>query len=163
MLSLSQLETQKKILFNFQPSSGLNYKSRTLDLEFSWQLCWMSYLCKTRPDPFNMALRMVGMQDNYVIGLGKDFQDFTHILQTLLSAKNHIYLSQDNFTFHANKLRRFRNSNAKCWTYNALQKCWYDWKNFIVNIFRVGKCHGYDGYIRVNKLDSWGKKFWRPK
>ena len=31
-----------------------------------------------------------------------------------------------------------------------------------VNI-RVGKCHGYDGYIRVKKLASWGKKFGRPK
>ena len=28
---------------------------------------------------------------------------------------------------------------------------------------RVGKCHGYDGYIRVKKLGSWGKKFGRPK
>ena len=28
---------------------------------------------------------------------------------------------------------------------------------------RVGKCHGYDGYIRVKKLASWGKKFGRPK
>ena len=56
-----------------------------------------------------------------------------------MSAKNHIYLSQDNFTLHANKLRRFRNSNVKCWTYNALQKCWYDWKNFIVNIFLLCK------------------------
>ena len=27
------------------------------------------------------------------------------------------------------------------------------WKN------RVAKCHGYDGYIRVKKLASWGKKF----
>ena len=26
---------------------------------------------------------------------------------------------------------------------------------------RVGKCHGYDGYIRVKKLASWGKKFGR--
>ena len=25
-------------------------------------------------------------------------------------------------------------------------------------IFRVGKCHGYDGYIRVKKLASWSKK-----
>ena len=29
--------------------------------------------------------------------------------------------------------------------------------------FRFGKCHGYDGYIRVKKLASWGKKFGRPK
>ena len=28
---------------------------------------------------------------------------------------------------------------------------------------RVGKCHGYDGYIRVKRLASWGKKFGRPK
>ena len=28
---------------------------------------------------------------------------------------------------------------------------------------RVGKCHGYDGYIRVKKLGSWGKKFGMPK
>ena len=28
---------------------------------------------------------------------------------------------------------------------------------------RVGKCHGYDGYIRVKKLANWGKKFGRPK
>ena len=28
---------------------------------------------------------------------------------------------------------------------------------------RVGKCHGYDGYIRVKKLGSWGKNFGRPK
>ena len=28
---------------------------------------------------------------------------------------------------------------------------------------RVGKCHGYDGYIRVKKMGSWGKKFRRPK
>ena len=28
---------------------------------------------------------------------------------------------------------------------------------------RVGKCHGYDGYIRVKKLASWGKKFGRLK
>ena len=31
------------------------------------------------------------------------------------------------------------------------------------SIFRVGKCHGYDGYIRVKKLASWGKKFGRLK
>ena len=31
-----------------------------------------------------------------------------------------------------------------------------------VNI-RVGKCHGYDGYIRVKKLASWGKKVGRLK
>ena len=31
------------------------------------------------------------------------------------------------------------------------------------SICRVGKCHGYDGYIRVKKLPSWGKKFGRPK
>ena len=31
------------------------------------------------------------------------------------------------------------------------------------HIDRVGKCHGYDGYIRVKKLASWGKKFGRPK
>ena len=30
-------------------------------------------------------------------------------------------------------------------------------------IGRVGKCHGYDGYIRVKKLATWGKKFERPK
>ena len=24
---------------------------------------------------------------------------------------------------------------------------------------KVGKCHGYDGYIRVKKLASWGKNF----
>ena len=28
---------------------------------------------------------------------------------------------------------------------------------------RVAKCHGFDGYIRVKKLASWGKKFGRPK
>ena len=28
---------------------------------------------------------------------------------------------------------------------------------------RAGKCHGYDGYIRVKELGSWGKKFGRPK
>ena len=26
---------------------------------------------------------------------------------------------------------------------------------------RVGKCHGYGGYIRVKKLEGWGKKFGR--
>ena len=30
-------------------------------------------------------------------------------------------------------------------------------------IIRVGKCHGYDRYIRVKKLGSWGKMFGRPK
>ena len=28
---------------------------------------------------------------------------------------------------------------------------------------RVGKCHGYGGYIRVKILASWGKKFGRLK
>ena len=28
---------------------------------------------------------------------------------------------------------------------------------------RVAKCHGYDGYIRVKELASWGKKFRRAK
>ena len=28
---------------------------------------------------------------------------------------------------------------------------------------RVGKCHGYDGYIRVKKLASSGKKFGKTK
>ena len=28
---------------------------------------------------------------------------------------------------------------------------------------RAGKCHGSDGYIRVKKLASWGKKFGRLK
>ena len=32
-----------------------------------------------------------------------------------------------------------------------------------VSTIRDGKCHGYDGYIRVKKLASWGKKFGRPK
>ena len=26
---------------------------------------------------------------------------------------------------------------------------------------RVAKCHGYGGYIRVKKLEGWGKKFGR--
>ena len=36
-------------------------------------------------------------------------------------------------------------------------------KKFLQDIHRVGKCHGYDGYIRIKKLGSWGKKFGRPK
>ena len=28
---------------------------------------------------------------------------------------------------------------------------------------RVAKCHGYDGYIRVKELASWGKKLGRNK
>ena len=36
------------------------------------------------------------------------------------------------------------------------------WRDFYTGD-RVGKCHGYDGYIRVKKLASWGKKFGRPK
>ena len=36
-------------------------------------------------------------------------------------------------------------------------------RNYLVIIIRVGKCHGYGGYIRVKKLASWGKKFGRPK
>ena len=32
-----------------------------------------------------------------------------------------------------------------------------------LNFGRVGKCHGYDGYIRVKKLASLGKKFGTPK
>ena len=31
------------------------------------------------------------------------------------------------------------------------------------DLCRVGKCHGYDGYIRVKKFGSWGKKFGRSK
>ena len=36
-------------------------------------------------------------------------------------------------------------------------------KGFRHLLDRVGKCHGYDGYIPVKKLASWGKKFGRPK
>ena len=28
----------------------------------------------------------------------------------------------------------------------------------ILGIIRVAKCHGYGGYIRVRKLEGWGKK-----
>ena len=36
-------------------------------------------------------------------------------------------------------------------------------ESFSSYIIRVAKCHGYDGYIRVKELGSWGKKFGRPK
>ena len=28
----------------------------------------------------------------------------------------------------------------------------------LLHLYRVTKCYGYGGYIRVNKLESWGKK-----
>ena len=28
----------------------------------------------------------------------------------------------------------------------------------MLEISRVAKCHGYGGYIRVKKLECWGKK-----
>ena len=50
---------------------------------------------------------------------------------------------------------------VRCFCLDKLVNMFYDMQSGVK--VRDGKCHGYDGYIRVKKLGSWGKKFGRPK
>ena len=43
------------------------------------------------------------------------------------------------------------------------QTCQREESSLLAVTFRVAKCHGYDGYIRVKELANWGKKLGRNK
>ena len=115
------------------------------------------------------------------MGVGKVKPSISHQLYThtpsnpskmLYATCNHTMLKCHQFNFFLllrSHFVHYFSHQIKGWRICRFQrdkKCVLSWRNYCLFVFnknRVGKCQGYDGYIRVKKLASWGKKFGRPK